>query len=519
MSVFGGIVEKSGSGGSTGNWQKNNVDRITAACIGAGGGGFRDDDGDEDGGGGGGGGKAAGYADISVGETITWRQAQKSPRRTSSKGGNAGISSFVRRSTGSNIALATGGETGTDNSGGGGGGSGTGNLETAGGNSGSDDDAGQDGGGAAGCGGCGDGKGGKGATISWSGDSPSFGCTGCPGGIDANSFGGGGAGNNDDGDSGSGGEGYAGWAWYWADPVINSVTVTNQENLNPTQSGGIQNTPSDVVNIAWDTSYADKVEVKKSGVVYHTDNNGGGGNTNISTGLQSNANGTSPATKTYNVVAYGYGGTFTSTTVTVSVKNDWTPTTTNAVISKTESELEPSQTATINIGTVSGVDMPVWGYITASGGSLGKTNTNSSNPWLFYPGDNIYVTLPMPYYEVDITGRTSNTTGNIASRTFTMYLGSKNFNVTWNVKRPVIDENFDFGNQTGYVPNPDIDLINPDPISYMVTNSVECNEIELSRGQITSNIGSGEISTEIKSDNPDIQISINNDTWQYVREI
>ena len=116
MSVFGGIVEKTGSGGSAGAWQKNNTDRIKAACVGSGASGFRDNDGDEDGGGGGGGGRAAGVTNINVGETISWKQGNKSPQQSSGKGGTNGSNSYVRRANGANIALATGGKTGTDDS-------------------------------------------------------------------------------------------------------------------------------------------------------------------------------------------------------------------------------------------------------------------------------------------------------------------------------------------------------------------------------------------------------------------
>ena len=44
----------------------------------------------------------------------------------------------------------------------------------------------------------------------------------------------------------------------------------------------------------------------------------------VNTGLQSNANGTSPAQKTYTLTASGPGGTVTSTK-TANVKNDNTP--------------------------------------------------------------------------------------------------------------------------------------------------------------------------------------------------
>ena len=525
MSVFGGIVQKTGSGGSAGAWQKNNTDRIKAACIGAGASGFRDDDGDEDGGGGGGGGRAAGVTNINIGETISWKQGNKSPQQSSGKGGTNGSDSYVRRANGANIALATGGNTGTDDSGGGGGGNGTGNLVAQTGGSGSDDDDGRDGGNAAGCSKCGNNKGGQGATVSWSGDNPNFGCTGCPGGRNGPAYGGGGAGNEDDGTSGSGGQGYAGWAWYWTDPQISTVTVTNQFNQNPTTSGNIQSNPSDQVSISWSTNYTNKVEVRDGNTVVYTDNNGGGGSASIKTGLQSNANSNSPAQKTYTIRAYGYGGNFVQTNVTANVKNDWTPNTSNTYITKTFSNQPPLQTVTLLLGTVNAVDMPVWGWVNKAGCSLGNTIAANSNPFRFDNGNNIYLKVPTPYYEVDITGKTSSNTGNIASTTFTMYLGSQSFNITVNVAAPVIQEDFDFSDVTGKFPNPDVDVLDNDEVynnnanSHFMTPNITVGEIELSTSQINNNIGAGEISTEIKSDNPNVQVQINSGAWQNVREI
>ena len=520
MSVFGGVVQKTGASGSSGTWSKTGTDKIRAACIGAGGSGFRDDDGDADGGGGGGGGRAIGETNINVGETIRWRQADKSPRKTSGYGGIDGGNSFVRRNaSGANIALGEGGDTGTDNSGGGAGGLGTGNIFQLQGNSGSDDDDGRDGGSASGCGPCGNNKGGRGNTVSWSGDSVSIGCTGCPGGRDAPAFGGGGAGNSDDGDSGAGGQGYAGWAWYWADPVIDSITVTNQFNTNPPNSGGIQLPPSSTVNIAWNTSNAQTVEVRKAGSIYCIDTNGAGGNCDINTGLQSTAGSNSPATTFYNVLAWGYGGNFVKQSVNVSVKNDWTPNVSNTWITKTFINQPPEEVVTIDIGSVQGVDIPVWGYVSDSGCAISNNITTSSNPFKFTNGDSIYLTIPTPYYEVDITGRTSEETGNVASKTVTIFLGSQNFNVTVQVARPVIEETFDFSNVEGKYPYQDIDLIDNSPEEFMVTNVQTADDIELSRSKIGSDLGSGEISTEIKTDNPNVEIQINNGTWQSVREI
>ena len=63
------------------------------------------------------------------------------------------------------------------------------------------------------------------------------------------------------------------------------------------------------------------------------------------------------------------------------------------------------------------------------------------------------------------------------------------------------------------------EVYNNNANSHFMTPNITVGEIELSTSQINNNIGAGEISTEIKSDDPNVQVQINNGAWQNVREI
>lgn len=543
MAVFGGIVEKSSNDGDNGSWQQDGVQKIRAVCVGAGGSGYRDNDDDLKGGGGGGGGRAQGLVTISpIGDTIKYKQAGESPQICDGKGGNNGDDSYVTTNGGSNIAYAQGGGTGTDDDGGGGGGSGNGNEDNKGGKDGADDDDGQDGGGAAGCDGCGNQDGGKGISINWvnsgtNAGTHDFGCNSCPSGDAGGEYGGGGAGS-DNGCGGRGGKGYAGWAYFYASPSIDKVTVTNQFNTTPGYQGSgksfSQKTPSDKIKIEWETTNVTRVDVYEgdntSGTVV-CNNKGANDSCNINTGLQSVRGTNSPAEKNYTIKATGFGAQTKTKTVTAKVKNDYTPD--NSGLTKTHTGLDPETTYTggsaIEIGSVAKVDMPVWAYLiddvteSTSGLQIVKPAGGQSNPVKLERGNTIKIVATTPYFEVDITGRTDKDTGLINQRKLHMILGNSSFTITLKVKRPVIEEQFDFGGISNAYPNPDIDLLDNDSDikEWMTTSTNTVNEIELSRTKIETLLGSGEISTEIKVDDPNVQVRINGDGkgWRNAREI
>ena len=307
---------------------------VTARVIGGGASGYRDCDGDDEGGGGGGGGFSEQTRSFQQGWSLSITVASGGSSPSCDTGRNGGTSQ-IKGGPGNVINVrATGGRTGTDDSGGGGGGAGSAGDNVRSGGSGSDDDDGQDGGGAGNKSGnsgrCGNGRGGRGTNLS--GNSGS-----CPGGRSGASYGAGGAGN-DGGSAGSGAKGGARIIYDYHSPSITQWSVGNNYNTD--------GNPDANVTLQWNTQYANSVSINRGvgGV-------GASGTTTVNTGLQSNANGTSPATKTYKLTASGPGGTVTSTK-TARVKNDNTPN--NGNFTKSFTNLNPSTVQTLTLGTVTG---------------------------------------------------------------------------------------------------------------------------------------------------------------------
>ena len=513
MATYGGQVKKT-SGDDSGTWAcPAGTSSIKAAAIGGGGSGYRDTDGDKDGGGGGGGGGSVGNMNFNGNDSVQWK-VSKSVSPTND-GANNGEDSWVRKKGGSNIVYAYGGDGGTDDDGGGGGGNGVGNEYTQSGGSGEDDDNGRDGGGAIGCGRSGSNKGGKGANINInnSNGAISFSCTGGAGGRSGKSAGGGGAGNKDDGSAGDGARGECGWSYYYAAPTIDSVTVTNQFNTSPPSD----HSTSDTVKIQWTSSNTTSVQVRKGGVSYCNDSNGGSGSCNVSTGLTSVAGSNSPATKTYNVVGYGYGGQTVKKEVTVKVKNDNKPNTSG--LTKTFTNINPeSDNGERKLGKVQDVDIPTWA-ISDSNCKVGNGNGAWSNKIKLNKGDNLWVKSSVLPYNTDITGRETSNTGNLNTKTFSVTLGTASaMTITYQTKRPVIKEIFNYADNKGNLPNPDIDMLDsPSPSQYLKVTHPDVNEIQFTRQEINNQ--SPPKSTEIKSNNGDIQIKINSGSWQNVRKI
>lgn len=456
---------------------------VTAKVVGGGASGYRDCDGDDEGGGGGGGGYSEATANFSQGQTlsITVASGGSSP---SCDTGNGGGTSQIKGGPGNIINVrATGGNTGTDDAGGGGGGSGSAGDFVKAGGSGADDDSGQDGGGAGNSsgnsGGCGNGKGGRGTTVTGAQGS-------CPGGRNGASYGAGGAGN-DGGQAGAGADGCGRIDWTYHSPKINSYTVSNNFNTD-----GI---PDDVVEIKWNTSYADDVKINK-GIGSVTP---GGGTINESTGLQSNANGTSPKEKDYTITVTGPGGTVTRTR-TAKVKNDNTPSnswTTSFI------NLEPSvPNLVVNIGTLAGVDMPCTISTSGSGNAVGKLGSfgGSIN---YNSGDVVQLrTTTMPF---NTTLPASGNTGSTNSKTVPVTTPSGTFNVTFTTRAPIVGETFDYADNKDKYPYEDIDLITNSPAEHLTTAQITTDDIE--------------IAVEVKVSDGDTQVSINGGGWQNARSI
>ena len=453
---------------------------VTARVVGGGASGYRDCDGDDEGGGGGGGGFSVSTRNFSGGQTlsITVGSGGSSP---SCDSGNNGGTSQINGGPGNIINVrATGGQTGTDDSGGGGGGSGSAGDSVRSGGSGADDDDGQDGGGAGNSGGnsgrCGNGRGGRGTTPT--------GATGsCPGGRSGASYGAGGAGN-DGGSAGSGAGGCGSITWEYHSPTINTYTVGNNYNED-----GI---PDDTVEIVWNTSYADDVKINKGiGSVSSS------GTRNESTGLQSNANGTSPAEKDYTITVKGPGGTVTRTR-TAKVKNDNTP---SNGWSTSFINLEPSTQVVVSIGTLAGVDMPT--TISTTSGNFIGLNGSFSSTRNFNNGETVQLrTTSMPF---NTTVPASGNTGFTNSKTVPVTTPSGTFNVTFTTRAPVVGETFNYANNTNKYPYEDIDLITNSPTENLTSAQIGMDDIE--------------IPVEIKVSDGNVEVSINGTPWQNVRSI
>ena len=458
--------------------------QVTARVIGGGASGYRDCDGDDEGGGGGGGGYSESTRTFSEGQTLSITIASGGSSPSCDTGNNGGTSQ-IKGGPGNIVNVrATGGLTGTDDSGGGGGGYSDAGDITSGGGSGSDDDDGQDGGGAGKSSGnsgrCGNGKGGRGTNLS--GNSGS-----CPGGRSGASYGAGGAGN-DGGSAGSGAKGGARIIWEYHNPKITSFSVGNNYNTD-----GI---PDANVLISWNTQYANSVSINKGvGSVSAS------GSITRNTNLQSNANGTSPATKTYTLTATGPGGTVTSSK-TANVKNDNTP---SNGWTTSFTNLEPNTQVAVVIGTLAGVDMPCTISTTGSGNAvgLGGSFSGSRN---FNNGESVQLRTTTLPFNTSMSGVGSNATfGNTNSKTVSVTTPGGSFNVTFTTKAPRIKEDFDYADNVGNYPYEDIDLISNNPQSHAVTAQITANDIEIAQ--------------EIKVSDGNAQVKINGGSWQNARSI
>ena len=449
---------------------------VTCRVIGGGASGYRDCDGDDEGGGGGGGGFSEQTRQVNAGTTLSITVASGGSSPSCDDGNNGGTSQIQG---GPINVRATGGKTGTDDSGGGGGGSGSAGDNVKSGGSGADDDDGQDGGGAGNSGGnsgrCGNGRGGRGTNLNGSSAS-------CPGGRSGANYGAGGAGN-DGGSAGSGAKGGAQITWDYHPPSITQFTVGNNYNTD-----GI---PDANVSMSWNTQYADSVSINQGvGAV------GASGSTTVNTGLQSNANGTSPAQKSYTLTASGPGGSVNSTK-TAKVKNDNTP---SNSWTTSFTNLEPNTQVVVNLGTLNGVDMPTTISTTGAGNAVGR-NGSFSGSINFNNGEQVqYRTTSMPF---NTTVPSSGTFGSTNSKTVTVTTPGGSFNVTFTTRAPRVSETFDYANNTNKYPYEDIDLISNSPTSHLTSAQIDADDIE--------------IPVEIKVSDGNTQVSINGGGWQNAR--
>ena len=105
-----------------------------------------------------------------------------------------------------------------------------------------------------------------------------------------------------------------------------------------------------------------------------------------------------------------------------------------------------------------------------------------------------------------MSGVAANATfGKVNNKVVTVTTPSGSFDVTFQTKAPRVKEDFNYANTLNTFPYEDIDLVTNNPVEYAVSAQVDIDDIEIPQ--------------EIKASDPDIQVSINNGTWQNVREL
>ena len=289
-------------------------------------------------------------------------------------------------------------------------------------------------------------------------------------------------------------DGYVQVSWLEAAPQINSFSAA------PNPQNSSTGNPQYSTTLTWTTTYATSVTLTSSA----GENFGSqalDGNYNITNLPQSTAGSNSPATRTYYLTATNDGGSTTSN-VTVSARNDNVPNS-NWITSTSFTNLEPSTQVTLTLGNISGIDMPTEVSTSGSGNFIGSGGAFSGSQ-NFTNGNTVQLRTTTLPFNTDISGQTG-IYGKVNNKTVTVSYPGGSKNITIGTRAPVIAEDFNYANNVGNYPYEDIDLITNSPDEYALTAQIDADDIE--------------IPMEIKVDQPDAQISINNGSWQNVREI
>ncbi len=287
--------------------------------------------------------------------------------------------------------------------------------------------------------------------------------------------------------------GYVSVSWSEAVAQINSFSATpNPQN----STGGL---PSYSTQLNWQTSYAINGVALTSSAGESWSYSDGTNSRSITNLPQSNADGTSPAQRTYTLTASNAGGS-TSSTITVSARNDNTP---SNGWTTSFSNLEPSTLLDLTIGTCSGIDMPTTISTSGAGNFIGSGGSfaGSKN---FTNGQTVQLRTTTLPYNTDISGETG-IYGKNNSKTVSISYPGGSANIIITTKAPRISEDFDYADRKYEYPHEDIDLITNSPTEHLVSAQIEANDIE--------------IPMEIKVDKPDAQVSINSGGWQDARSI
>lgn len=292
--------------------------------------------------------------------------------------------------------------------------------------------------------------------------------------------------------------------------VVGPPTVTASASPNP-QTSGQDGIPNYNTTIQWSGSSdlpVTSVTITSGSYSASVPNPSTSGSF-VVTNLPQSVAGSGGASRTYTVTVC-HELACTSDTVTVEVTNDDTPSNTwTTEFTGLDPEIADTRK---NIGTLAGIDMTtkiqttdpsVSGVFFANG-----ENGAYSNPQYFTNGQNVYMKMATLPFNSDLSGLGPNDLfGKSNPKTVSITVGSLDpFDVTFTTRPPVIGETFDFDGQAAQYPFEDIDLIDNNPGEFCVT-------------QTALNMDNIDVDVEIKTDDPNVQIKINDEDWQNIRVI
>jgi hypothetical protein len=275
------------------------------------------------------------------------------------------------------------------------------------------------------------------------------------------------------------------WGTY-PPPSIDSFTAT-------TQTSGSSGIPSSDITFSWSTTNTVSASIDQGVGAVPTSSQ-----ITVTTGLQSVAGSSSPATRLYTLTVVGIDGSTISKSVTVSVYNDNTPNDFNlpatTTLSTSLSSLDPNKEYKIASPQITGIDM-----ITAvSSLSAGLDLSLDGVSW----SSTIYITNNQAFY-LRFTSQPFNTdpSGLTNSRTYNYKVGTLLKSFTATTRSPDVGEFFDFGDASVSYPYPDIDQVANTPTQYITSPT------KYLMGD-SGKPPDAEIPVEIKVNDPNVQVRI-----------
>jgi len=282
---------------------------------------------------------------------------------------------------------------------------------------------------------------------------------------------------------------------YYDPPVISGFSASP----NP-QTSGTDGIPNYNTRLSW--GYQNATSLTLTSSAGESWNVLGTTSRNITNLPQSTGSG---ATRSYTLTANNPDRPAVSETITVTVYNDRTP---SNSWTTSFTGLEPSTQYTRRLGTLSGIDMTIKVESSSSGVFFSNSSGGGfANPKYFTNGQSVYVRTTSLPFNTNTSGLSSSaTSGKTNTKTFSVSVGGlSSFNVSYTTRAPVIKETFDYDGSAGQYPFEDIDLISNTPTEYGLTQTLNMDDIE--------------IDMPIETDDPNVQIKINNGSWRNIQEI